>query len=187
LSRNTQSRLRGVKTQGKTRILGVALLAALLALLVAGCSKVTGGGQFVSAGIGEASAEIAYVLGLFTDVDTTGDKVSFGFTAQPTDAYGDAKGQVTLTDKTFGIAVSAALTFTFDGSGPVASYAGEGTAKANQMGGPGKLSQWDIFVFAYDGNGDGQPDYVEVLLVDPNSGFFLAWSGEVVHGNIVVH
>jgi hypothetical protein len=165
----------------------VALFAALVALVVAGCNKVTGGGQFYSLGIGNVSIAVAEEFGIVPGLDTTGDLVTFGLTAQ-TDANGNAKGQLTLVDKAVAANVHADLDLTIDESGsPVVTYFGEGTARANQMGGSGKVSQWDVFVVAYDGSGDGQPDYAEVMIWDPNSGLAIAWSGYIQNGNIVVH
>jgi len=161
----------------RIQLLGLALLAALLALLVAGCDKVTGGGQFISDG---------YVQ---SDFPTYGDPVSFGFTAQPTDAYGDAKGQVTFVDKTVGANMHASLQFTDPGGGyPFVEYWGYGTLRANfTRGGINKIINWDVYAAAYDGNGDGNPDYVIFAITDPSDGFTVAWSGEVINGNVVVH
>jgi hypothetical protein len=178
----------------------VALLAALLALLVAGCNQVTGGGQFVSQGVGEVSAEI--IEGILANInpdiyvdDTVGDKVSFGVTAQPTkggeqDGEPTAKGQLTLVDQTQRINIHASLDFTVDTSDPSeVVYIGNGSASGNAMGGPFKFSGWSVIVHAYDTDGNGSPDYVEVLLFDSEAfpTFAAGWSGEVVHGNIVVH
>jgi hypothetical protein len=165
------------QTKRWLHILAVAWLAALLALLVAGCNKVTGGGQFIADG------------NVFSDFDTTGDRVSFGLTAQPTDAYGDAKGQVTFVDKTVGANMHGSLQFTDPvGGDPFAAYAGYGTLRANfTHGGINKIVDWDVYVAAYDGNGDGNPDYVVFQITEPISGFTVGWSGEVINGNVVVH
>jgi len=166
------------KVQRKVPLLGLALAAVLLTLL-AGCTKVTGGGQFIADGS--------------FDPRTQGDKVTFAFTGQPTDAEGNAKGQLTFLDQTMGVTVHADLNLTDSGSDPhEAGYLGEGTARIDVRGRGNKTSDGSIFVYVVNGH-PGEPgepdypDYVVFFLFDDSFMPVVAWSGEVQNGNVTVH
>ena len=161
------------RTTRKVQLLGAAALAAVLLALVAGCTKVTGGGQFIADGS--------------FDQLTAGDRVTFGLTAQPTDDSGGAKGQLTFVDQTRGVTVHADLNLTDAGADSYeAEYVGDGTARVDFRG-PGNkgnnVSDWSIVVYAAEGN----PDYVVFLLFDSDFTPVMAWSGDVQNGNVTVH
>jgi hypothetical protein len=154
------------------RWFGLAVAFGALVLAAAGCSKVTGGGGFSADGT--------------IDPTTAGDACTFGFNAQPTDAAGDAKGQLQFVDHSFqgvGLEIHAALNITAPPPNPpaVAGYAGNGTASVT-YGGASVPGNWSVAVVAIDNN----PDYVVIVLFQDDTPV-LAWSGPVTNGNITVH
>jgi hypothetical protein len=158
--------------------LGAIALAGLSVMLLVGCNKVTGGGGFITQGVGGG---------------VPGDQCTLGFTAQPTDAAGDAKGQLQFVDHdmqglTDQVSIHSALNITL-GTDPLnpnlAGYVGLGTATVS-IDGTDIGDNFSVATFAADG-GKGNPDQVLIALYDSNGNFLYEWDGLVTNGNIVVH
>jgi hypothetical protein len=145
----------------------LAFAAALFALL-AGCTAVTGGGQFVADGS--------------FDPRTQGDRVTFAFTARPTDDSGAARGQFTLVDHTSGVSIHAELNVTGSGGNSnETAYYGQGAARVRGTG--ATYRDGSVVVYAVEGD----PDYVVVYLYDSANHPVMGWSGDVQNGNVTLH
>jgi hypothetical protein len=156
----------------------LAFLALIVTLLVSSDShkalaeeadkqKVTGSGRFVNDG--------AYGS-IFGHYSISGTLCTFAFNAQTVDSTGNTKGQFQFEDKTAGIKIHAALTFTSGFYG----FAVYGPATYSE-GGVSMSGDFNVMVIPLIGD----PDYFIVQLTSPYGARI--WSGQVTNGNLKIH
>ena len=152
----------------KAKLTLVVLVVAVLALGGVGCNKVTGGGRFI-------------------DV-ATGNKITFGFNAQPTGdgpPLADAKGQFQLIDHGTKTRIHGTFTATQGAVDPSTSYF-SGTSSINGEG------EYDFWIISTDGGkpGFGEGDSVEIAIGSSNPSdmsWIYHYNGVLQQGNLKVH
>ena len=132
--------------------------------------KVTGSGTFVN--------DLLYGA-IFSQYSIPGTICTFDFNAQTVDSAGNIKGQLQFGDKTSGIKIRAALTFTNN----IYDTPLYGPATYSE-GGVSKPGDWSVRLIPMDWN----PDYfaLQINSSDPSVGGRV-WSGQLTNGNIKFH
>ena len=142
------------------------LLVAALALFGMGCNKATGGGQFN---------------------DTwTGNKITFGFNAQPTSddyPYATAKGHFHLVDHGTKTKINGTFTGTFGTASEEGASWFSGTCSINGEG----ETYFEVTATDLGKPGLGDGDHIFIQVGQYGDSEMFTYEGYVENGNITVH